>query len=212
MTNPYQVLGVSPDASEEEITRAYRALAKKYHPDLNPGDEVAAKKMAEVNAAYEQIKSGGAQSASHGAGQQRQQQYGDPFGGFGFDPFGYYGYSERRQHTGRSASPFDPVRRYINAGYYAEALNVLSGIKDHTAEWYYYSALANWGAGNKVLALNHIHIACQQEPDNQIYRDTMEQMQSGKRTYSSRSRGCFLCNDLCCLYFFCNLIRCFFCR
>ena len=54
--DPYKVLGVSRDASDEEIKRAYRALAKKYHPDLNPGDQEAARKMQEVNAAYEQIK------------------------------------------------------------------------------------------------------------------------------------------------------------
>ena len=57
--DPYKVLGVSPDASDEEIKRAYRRLAKKYHPDLNPGDQEAARKMQEVNAAYEQIKNPG---------------------------------------------------------------------------------------------------------------------------------------------------------
>ena len=54
--DPYKVLGVSPDASDEEIKRAYRRLAKQYHPDLNPGDEVAAKKMQQINAAYDQSK------------------------------------------------------------------------------------------------------------------------------------------------------------
>ena len=57
ISDPYKVLGVSPTASEQEIAKAYRKLAKKYHPDLNPGDEEAAKKMSEINAAYEQIKS-----------------------------------------------------------------------------------------------------------------------------------------------------------
>ena len=54
--DPYDILGVSYDASEEEIKAAYRALAKKYHPDVNPGDELAARKMNEINAAYEAIK------------------------------------------------------------------------------------------------------------------------------------------------------------
>ena len=54
MDDPYKVLGVSPDASDEEVKRAYRALAKKYHPDRNPGDAAAAQKMREINAAYRQ--------------------------------------------------------------------------------------------------------------------------------------------------------------
>ncbi len=56
ISDPYQVLGVPPTASDQEIAKAYRKLARKYHPDLHPGDEEAAKKMSEINAAYEQIK------------------------------------------------------------------------------------------------------------------------------------------------------------
>ena len=57
-SDPYSVLGLSPGASKDEVTKAYRKLAKKYHPDLNPGDEQAAKRMAEVNAAYDSIMNG----------------------------------------------------------------------------------------------------------------------------------------------------------
>ena len=76
--DPYKVLGVSRDASDEEIKQAYRKLAKKYHPDLNPGDQEAAKRMQEVNAAYEQIKN------------PEKVQSQPSGGGYDYDPFGSY--------------------------------------------------------------------------------------------------------------------------
>ena len=81
MSDPYSVLGVSPNATDEEVKAAYRRLAKKYHPDLNPGDERAAKKMNEINAAYDQIKNPQARQESYGA---------SAAGGGGWD--GGYGY------------------------------------------------------------------------------------------------------------------------
>ena len=81
MTDPYKVLGVSPNASDEEIKKAYRRLAKQYHPDRNPGDAEAAKKMQEVNAAYEQIK-------NPEKAQQNQGGY-NPYGSY--NPYGGQG-------------------------------------------------------------------------------------------------------------------------
>ena len=84
MDDPYKVLGVSPDASDEEVKRAYRALAKKYHPDRNPGDAAAAQKMREINAAYDAITLGNQQQTSHSAWSRQQAPnqpppYGSPY-------------------------------------------------------------------------------------------------------------------------------------
>ena len=73
MTDPYKVLGVSPSATDEEVTQAYRKMAKRYHPDLNPGDKNAEQKMKEINAAYDQIKKN-----KHGGASYEQ-----PYGGNG---------------------------------------------------------------------------------------------------------------------------------
>ena len=48
----YEVLGVSRNATDAEIKKAYRTLAKKYHPDMNPGDKEAEKKFKEASEAY----------------------------------------------------------------------------------------------------------------------------------------------------------------
>src|SRR3977135_150908 len=49
----YEVLGLPRTASEEEIRKAFRKLARKYHPDVNPGDKSAEEKFKEINEAYE---------------------------------------------------------------------------------------------------------------------------------------------------------------
>ena len=201
--DPYKVLGVSRDASDEEIKRAYRQLAKKYHPDLNPGDAEAARKMREVNAAYEQIKDPdkAAQNASGGY---------NPYGSsaYGYDPLGSH-----RQSSGPSYQ--QAATQYIRFGRYREALNTLEAASQRDARWYYLSALANDGLGNQVTALEHIRWAVSMEPDNPEYLQTLRTMESGGTAYRQRTgdfRGFTMggspCSGLC----LCYLAQLFCCR
>jgi curved DNA-binding protein CbpA len=76
MMDPYKVLGVAPGATDDEIKKAHRALAKKYHPDLNPGNSAAAEKMNEINAAYDILTKPGAE--------RYRQAYNTPVYGYSF--------------------------------------------------------------------------------------------------------------------------------
>ena len=177
MDDPYKVLGVSPDASDEEIKQAYRRLAKKYHPDLNPGDQTAAKKMQQINAAYEQIKNP-EKTGQSGSG------YGSAYGGYGYDPFG--GAWQRTRSYGSESTGNEYQKAaymYIRYGRYQEALNALNASPEKNARWYYLSALANDGLGNQVTALEHIRRAVSMEPDNPEYLEILRQIEQGGVTY-----------------------------
>ena len=216
MDDPYKVLGVSPDASDEEIKRAYRKLAKQYHPDLNPGDAYAAKKMQEVNAAYEQIKNpdkaGGSQSG-YGSSQS--------YGGYGYDPFGGAWQRTWQQSQQASGDAYQrSAEQYIRYRRYQEALNTLQSSPQRDARWYYLSALATDGLGNQVTALEHIRKAVSMEPDNYTYLQTLEAIENGGAGYRRQAgnfhtfgMGGSPCTSLCLCYFL-QLICCrghFFC-
>ena len=209
MSDPYEVLGVPRTASEAEIKAAYRKLAKQYHPDLHPGDETCQQKMNEINAAYDAIKnpqtqqsysSGGSYGGGYGgsSGQSSQNGY-DPFG-FGWNPFGY-GYQERQtyntRYEARDSTEIQAARNYVNAGAYDEALHVLSTVNeaDRDGQWYYYSARANYGSGNRVAAMEHIRRAMQLEPDNPSYQRFYQIVQSGGQTYRSNAQQYEFCSN-----------------
>ncbi|MEA5151074.1 MAG: DnaJ domain-containing protein [Oscillospiraceae bacterium] len=181
--DPYKVLGVSPDATDEEIKKAYRDLTKKYHPDLNPGNKSAADKMNEVNAAYDQIKNGNIPQQPFGPDGQNYQQYGGAYNWGSWANWGgaQYQQSERSEYTA--------AKNYIRNGMYREALNALSGVpvQERDGRWYYLTAGANMYMGNKIAALEAAKKAVALDPVNDEYRRLLEQIQGGGDFYNNYS-------------------------
>ncbi len=211
--DPYAILGVSPGATDEEVTKAYRRLAKKYHPDLNPGDESAAAKMSEINAAYDMIKNG--YTKSTGSSQRTGNTYGrNPFEGFGGNPF--YGDFSSSDTAYDDEKRMESVRILINNRRFYQALMLLSSIRQRDARWYYYSAVANCGEGNRIAALEHARIACEKDPGNLEYAELYERLSRagdeyfrtadsyGRPTFRL-SRSCLWC---CFANLFCNAFSC----
>ena len=211
--DPYKVLGVSPDASDEEIKKAYRRLAKQYHPDLNPGDEEAAKKMQQINAAYEQIKNPD-QAAPGGYGYGSYGGYGST-GGYGYGGYNseYGGYGSHR--SGAQEDPYlNSAYQYLRFGRYREALNALENCVERGARWYYLSAVANDGLGNQVAALEHIRRAVSMEPDNMEYIRMLNQIENGGAAYRTQAgnyRGYPMAGIPCANFLLCWLINLFCC-
>lgn len=216
MDDPYKVLGVSRDASDEEIKRAYRRLAKKYHPDVNPGDAEAARKMQEVNQAYEQIKN------PEKAGQGGYGGYGSGYGNYGgYDPFGGFGgygggQYQRSYSSGQPADQYQQAAaQYIRFGRFQEAINTLNSSPERNARWYYLSALANDGMGNQVTALEHIRRAVSMEPDNADYLRALNQIENGGSAYRRQAgnfRGFTMGGDPCTSLCLCYMAQLFCCR
>lgn len=224
MRDPYEVLGVSKNATEEEITKAYRALAKKYHPDLNPNNPQAAEKMKEINSAYDMIKSGKTQTSYYNNTQNSTgYSYKNPYDFYDFSDF----FRRQQQQSYENYNDYDIAYHFIQVGEYQQALNVLNNIEVKNARWHYLSALANYYNGNKVTALEHIEKACQFEPSNQTYQQTRTAIKNGRSSYHSsykKYRQPFAGRSLCLSYilaqFLCNIcsggnmcyfLPCFFC-
>ena len=181
--DPYKVLGVSYNASDDEIKKAYRSLSRKYHPDANvgnPNQKEYEEKFKEVQQAYNMIMD------QHQGKSQPQQGFGDDFWGFGGQGFG--GQSTGRQQSETKDEQYlRSAANYIQNGYYREGLNVLEQVQDRRGRWYYYSALANYRVGNNAIALDHARTACAFEPDNYYYASLLQRLQGGETRYQQRS-------------------------
>ena len=176
--DPYKVLGVSYNASDDEIKKAYRSLSRKYHPDANvgnPNQKEYEEKFKEVQQAYNMIID---QRQGNG---QPQQSGSDDFWGFGGQGFG------QRQTETKDDQYLRSAANYIQNGYYREGLNVLEQVQDRRGQWYYYSAFANYKVGNNAIAIDHARTACAFEPDNFYYANLLQRLQGGETRYQQRS-------------------------
>ena len=187
--DPYKVLGIAPGATDEEIKRAYRNLSRKYHPDANvnnPDRAQAEEKFKEVQMAYDQIMKQKQQGYSYGSGYGGGGAYG--YGGFGYGRTnGAYGNSGYGSSASGESVEMQAAANYIANRCYAEALNVLNGIPfaERSARWYYYSAMANQGAGNNIVAKQHAGRAVEMEPSNFEYRQFLQHLEFGGTWYTS---------------------------
>ncbi|MBB2183351.1 J domain-containing protein [Lachnospiraceae bacterium MD1] len=171
ISDPYKVLEVSPNASNDEIKKAYRELSRKYHPDSyvdNPLSELAEEKFKEVQEAYDQIM------------KEREN------GGYGYSS-GTSSYHQSYQYGGgqEESAEMNMVYTYLNERNYIEALKLLARIPLRTARWYYYSAVANAGIGNNIMAFDHARQAVNMDPGNPEYRNLLNQLEWQSKRYQN---------------------------
>ena len=185
MTNPYEVLGVGRNATDEEIKNAYKNLARKYHPDNyadNPLSDLAEEKMKEINEAYDAImeqRRGGSNAGSGGS------------------------------YSGSSSGVFADVRNYINQNRLEEAREILDGVplSNRNAEWYFLNGMVLYRKGWYDDAFTSVSNACRMDPNNIEYRNALNKINAGRQgnfggyntgTYGGGCSACDVCQGLIC--------------
>ena len=207
MTDPYKVLGVPPSATDEEVKKAYRDLARKYHPDKYRDSDLAdlaSEKMKEINAAYEEVQKMRA-AGNTGAGTNGRYT-GNPSG------------------SGNAGAQYAEIRRLINQREIAAAESRLRAIppSEQNAEWHFLMGCVLFQRGYYLDAQKMLDRACAMDPYNQEYRTAREQMHQQFSSYgkgyrtttaSSSDTACdvctsLLCADCCCECMGGDLISC----
>ena len=191
--NPYEVLGVSENASEAEIKKAYKELVKKYHPDKyqnNPLSDLAEEKLQEINEAYDMLMRGKSGSGSRG------------------------GYSSG---SGGATSDYMAVRRYIDAGNLAKIRpeSILNGTRDRSAEWFFLSGMLSYRKGWYDDAVNKLKTANDMDPGDAGYPARLmdvswilgrhvsesglwQRIRQERRRMCCQALQCCICADCCC--------------
>ena len=162
--DPYSVLGVNRNATDAEIKKAYRELARKYHPDNyagNPLADLVEEKMKEVNEAYDLIQKERASGGSTG------------------------GSSRYSSYTYSGITSFAEVRRLISEGKFSEAEIIIDSTPsgDRGAEWNYLKGCLLTQRGYYFDAQKHIETACYLDPQNAEYQDARNKLRYQSGSY-----------------------------
>ena len=194
--NPYEVLGLKPGATQEEIKKAYRNLIKQYHPDQygdNPLKDLAEEKMRDINAAYDALtkNAGNTYSSSNSSN------------------------SSYNSSSSDNSYMFSEIRRLIQSGNFAEAENKLNSISNNrNAEWNFLYGVLLTNKGWFDAGLKHIQTAVNMDPNNFEYRQTLNSLHQRTQAYSNNyyrttgsnnANACDCCINLWCLDSICYL-------
>ncbi|MFT5873351.1 MAG: molecular chaperone DnaJ [Clostridium sp.] len=177
MTNPYEILGVREGASKEDIKKAYREQAKKYHPDQygdNPLQDLAEDKMQELNEAYDSLMKNNSSSNDYNSSNSYNSDHNSSS-------------SSNADYTNNNI--YQSIRMDLNSGNITSAEQKLNSMNTKTAEWNYLMGMTQLKKGWQDNAYTFINRACTQDPNNIEYRRTFNDLTTQTSNYRDNYRG-----------------------